>query len=164
MTRNPEDYPLRPGPNQSWDDIIPIEDAEPNLDNIDYPSDALTLKRLRTTFPVLFHRKSLFEWPHDWLSSDADLEIWKSRVRLTDLIHAEHIVVGFSFGDAIKPHPRPGSSHTECEWACQLLELKYQEFRLADSPETARFLIQKLEKQGRDQANRLIEEDRARGR
>ena len=61
------------------------------------------------------------------------------------------------FTNTIDPYPSE-TLDEECKWcadeARKTLEMHYQEFKLADSPETARLLIQLVEEQGVKQGER----------
>jgi hypothetical protein len=120
---------------------------------VDFPSDALSMKRLRQSFPKLFDEGSLqdgyglFFYP---LGPDEPAHL----VRLADLLSAERAVAEYAFYNAFDPYPSETLDDDDREgWAYlrEELEQLYVDFKLADSPETARLLIRHIEEQGAQQ-------------
>jgi hypothetical protein len=78
--------------------------------------------------------------------------------QLNDLINYERTVADYAFYNFIDPYPSPTldeGCHLETKEAKQKLASLYLEFRLADSPEAARLLIQHLEEQGAQQGKQI---------
>jgi len=123
---------------------------------VEFPSDSLSVKRLRQSFPEMFEEGLLkdgygrFFFP---LEHDDPPHLG----RLNDLLSAERVLADYAFYNAINPYPSE-TLDEECHWcasnARENLEHLYQEFKLADSPETARFLIRHVEEQGAQQGER----------
>jgi hypothetical protein len=116
---------------------------------IEYPSDSLSIKRLRTMFPRWFAHGRI----EDGFGSffyPMDTEQPEHLVRLNDLLSDERTVAGYAYRNTIDPYP--GEWLDEESQGCMIqaksqLELAYQQFKLADSPETARMLIRHIEEQ-----------------
>jgi hypothetical protein len=78
-------------------------------------------------------------------------------VQLDDLLSAERIVAEYVFLRTLETYPNEildAECHACVEAARKVLEPLYLEFRLADSPETARALILHVEEQAEQQAVR----------
>jgi len=130
---------------------------EMNFRIADFPSDALSVKRLRAAFPNHFDCPDLliegytnndFFWP----SGDSEPE---HLVRLTRMICAERTVASGAFYREYLHRDPELLNEEELEVIAEdrrRLEDNYQFFKLADSPETARLLIQHVEAEGRNQA------------
>lgn len=153
MPRLPEDQ--NPSIHQGSPPII-------DFGAVDFPSDALSMKRLRQSFPKLFDGGSLqdgygsFFYP---LGPDNPDRL----VRLADLISAERAVAEYAFWNVIDPYPSETLNDDDGEGAEYLreeLEQLYVDFKLADSPETARLLIRQVEEQGAQQGRRIKGRDR----
>lgn len=125
--------------------------------DIEFPSDVLSVKRLRTIFPEQFEEGSLtngfghFFYPRD-IEEPAHL------VHLNELLSAERTLAEYAFYHALEAYPDEILDE-ECHWcaaeARKELDHFYQEFKLADSPETARLLIRQIEEQGAQQGERI---------
>jgi hypothetical protein len=144
MHKEPENQPSSPNP----DETLRIDFAV-----IEFPSDALSVKRLRTIFPEKFENGLLTDGFGSFFSPIDD-RTPSHLVRLNDLLSAERTLADYAFYDAIDPYPSE-TLDEECRWcadeARKELEQLYQEFKLADSPETARLLIQHVEESGKGQ-------------
>ena len=144
-------------PNANDDDTSQRSAEKPLLliwSEIDFPSDHLSVKRLRTIFPKLFDNgsalsdgfSSFFEPSNDEFSTHLD--------RLNNLINHERTVADYSFYNATDPYPSEtldDACKSEADEARQKLEPLYLEFKLADSPESARLLIRHIEEQAAKQ-------------
>jgi hypothetical protein len=149
--------------------------------SIEFPSDSLSIKRLRKAFPREFDEGLLtdgfgsFFNPHLGVDSYPPTRNRPNRIpflfKLDELISAErtlfawamHEKVGsFSGPETANPNPRQWLDESRDSRAAALktLEEGYQLFKLADSPETARLLIQNIQNDGR----LLVEQASARGR
>lgn len=120
---------------------------------VDFPSDALSMKRLRRSFPKWFDEGNLqdgygsFFYP---LGPDEPAHL----VRLADLLSAERAAAEYAFYNAIDPYPSETLNNDDresAEYLREQLEHLYVDFKLADSPETARSLIRHVEEQGAQQ-------------
>lgn len=132
--------------------------------DIDFPSDALSLKRLRTVFPDKFDDGKLLDgfclfFDPDTVADTRDTHIRPQMTRLNEMISSERTLFSYAVHDAIDPFPVPDlglERNEEYAWnyatAKSVLEASYQEFRLADSPATARFMIDNLEHTARQMA------------
>lgn len=138
-------------------------DDYPRIDfrSAEFPSDALSVKRLRHLFPAGFDNEdqrplgdicATFFYP---LGADRPEHL----VRLGDLITNERIVAFGALLRALYPdsrvRPFDKEDHQAVALAKRRLEESYQYFKLADSPESARLLIQQVEDQGTQQARRF---------
>lgn len=120
---------------------------------INFPSDSLSVKRLRLVFPSLFDNGSALS---NGVSAFFSPEPGAKHLQdLNDIINYERTVAEFGFYDEVDPFP----SDTLDERCKQVrdeardgLEMLYLQFKLADSPESARFLISHVEEQARQQA------------
>jgi hypothetical protein len=125
---------------------------------IEFPSDALSVKRLRTIFPEEFDTGvgSLTDGYVN-LFFPLDHEEPAQLVQLSEMISQERVLAEYSFYRALETHPDE-ILDTEChecaDAARKELERSYQQFKLADSPEVARLLIQHVEDEGRQQGER----------
>lgn len=125
----------------------------------DFPSDALSVKRLRAVFPERFGRcdGALRDgYPEcDFFAPGTDRIVSEHQLRLTELLGNERVVAaGSYFRRFLAQIP---DVLDEEEWevvalAERQLEEGYQYFKLADSPETARFLIEQVKAEGVAQA------------
>jgi hypothetical protein len=120
---------------------------------VEFPSDSLSVKRLRQIFPELFE-EGLLKDGYGRFFFPLDHENPPHLVRLHDLLSAERVLADYAFYNAITPYPSE-TLDEECHWcadeARKELEQLYQDFKLADSPETARLLIRHVEEQGAQQ-------------
>lgn len=147
MPLPPEDNPTAP------------ETRDPRIDfgTCEFPSDSLSVKRLRTAFPELFEQGCLkdgfghFFYPAGIAKPD-------HLVQLNTLLSAERTLVEYAFYRASEAFPGE-SLDEECHWCADQarrdLEQLYQQFKLADSLETARLLVQVVEEQGERQGKRV---------
>jgi hypothetical protein len=129
---------------------------------LDFPSDALSVKRLRHIFPELFEEGSLtggyggFFFP---LGHERPPYL----VLLNNLLSAERTLADYAFYNALDPYPSE-TLDEECHWCAEKarsrLQQLYLDFKLADSPETARLLIRHVEEQGTEQAARIKDRTR----
>lgn len=124
--------------------------------DIDFPSDSLSIKRLRTMFPEMFDEGdglgdsgSYFFYPEDEKGDQP-----RHLLELDRLINDERTVAGYAFYNAIDPFPGETLREDDRDWAQKSrsdLEQLYQRFKLADSPESARVLIEHIEGQAMQQ-------------
>jgi hypothetical protein len=131
---------------------------------VDFPSDALSVKRLRTIFPEEFDTGAgnLIDG-YDNLFFPVDHEHPPELVQLAEMISEERVLADYGFYRALETHTDEildAECHECADIARKKLEQLYQRFKLADSPETARLLIQHIEEQGKQQA----EQDKGRPR
>ncbi len=129
-----------------------------DLEVIEFPSDALSVKRLRETFPAEFFDRGFIS--DGWncfgsfflpLGDENPLHL----VQLHNLLSAERAVAEYAYLNFLYPYPSETCDDEIHEYdveARKHLEELYVDFRLADSPETARFLIRHIEEQGVQQA------------
>ena len=116
------------------------------LADIEFPSDALSVKRFRVLYPELFDEKSTL---NDGYSAFFEGDPHHVHLRvLTDLIDYERTLADYAFYSACSPESLDGSCHEEARKGKEVLEQLYQQLKLADSPETARLLIRGIEEQG----------------
>jgi len=136
---------------------IPERPVFINLAEIEFPSDSLTVKRLRTLFPDRFDNgSSLSSGFSDFFNPGGVAEA-VHLVKLNDIISFERTLADYAFYNAIDPYPSE-TLNEDCRRdmneAKSELETLYQQFKLADSPETARLLILQIEEQGARQGQR----------
>lgn len=155
-----------PQPPKDQNSFINEEQVERiDFGAVDFPSDALSMKRLRQSFPELFDEGSLTNG-YGLFFHPMGPDEPERLVRLTDLLHAERTVAEYAFYNALDPYPSETLDEEcrECDgWAREELEPLYVEFKLADSPETARLLILHVEEQGAQQG-KAIKSRESRGR
>ncbi len=123
----------------------------------DFPSDALSVKRLRQIFPKLFDKE---RYSYGSFFYPIGVEQPSHLVRLHELVSAEREVADCAYHDAIGILLDEGIRE-DAGVARKNLEQLYVEFKLADSPETARLLIRQVEEQGAQQG-KLVKSRRAR--
>ena len=126
--------------------------------DVKFPSDALSVKRLRTVFPDRFDTvKGNLTDGFENFFFPVDYESPTQLVKLAEMLSEERVLAEYAFYHAIESAPNEILDE-ECRWcegeARKKLEKLYQEFKLADSPETARFLIQQIQEQGAQQGER----------
>ena len=129
-----------------------------NWSELDFPSDHLSVKRLRTIFPELFDDGSALSAGASTFFEPSNDEFSAHLQRLNDLISYERTIADYAFYNAIDPYPSKtldDRCKSEAEEAKQMLEPLYLEFRLADSPESARLLIRHIEEQGAKQGAQI---------
>ncbi len=136
-----------------------------DLGAIEFPSDALTVKRLRQNFPEFFDEGNLgdgygyFFFPY---GDEKPLHL----VQLHNLLSSERAVAEYAYLNVLDPYPSETLDDEYREYgieARKLLEELYVDFKLADSPETARLLIRHVEEQGAQQGKAIkSRESRAR--
>jgi len=140
-----------------------------DLETIEYPSDTLSVKRLRQTFPAEFFDRGMISdgwnsYGSFFLPIDTDEPL--HLVQLHNLLSAERAVAEYAYLNVLYPYPSETCDDEIREYdleARKHLEELYVDFRLADSPETARLLIRHVEEQGAQQAKALkSRESRAR--
>ncbi|VTR93413.1 unnamed protein product [Gemmata massiliana] len=123
---------------------------------VEFPSDVLSVKRLRTIFPELFEQGRLKDgFGHFFYPIGGENP--GHLVRLNDLLSAERMVAEYTFVRALETNPNEildAECHECADLARKELEPLYQEFKLADSPETARLLIRHVAEQGEQQGVR----------
>jgi hypothetical protein len=121
-----------------------------------FPSDALSVKRFRQMFPEMFEEGELrggfgsFFFP-------ADIEKPEHLVSLGMLISEERVIAVYNYYQGLEEVGivfNDDESRRCVGEAEKNLEGLYQHFKLSDSPETARLLIQQVENEGRNQAER----------
>lgn len=119
---------------------------------IEFPSDTLSIKRLRAVFPNRFDSGvgNLTDG-YDNFFFPLDHERPSQLVQLGVLISQERVLAEYAFYNSIDPYPSE-TLDDECRWCADKaraeLEQLYQDFKLADSPETARLLTRHVEEQG----------------
>jgi len=128
-----------------------------DLGTIEFPSDALSVKRLRETFPPEFfdHGNISDGWNSYGsfflpIGTNDPLHL----VQLHNLLSAERAVAEYAYLNALDPYPSETCDEEIHEYDIEArmhLEELYVDFRLADSPETARLLIRHIEEQGAQQ-------------
>jgi hypothetical protein len=127
-----------------------------DLGAIEFPSDALTIKRLRQSFPYFFDVGMLSDGWNNYGSFFLPLgdENPRHLLQLNNLLSAERAVAEYAYLNALDPYPSETCDEEIHEYNVEarmhLAEL-YVDFRLADSPETARLLIRHIEEQGAQQ-------------
>ena len=124
-----------------------------------FPSDVLSVKRFRTLFPDAFDLPGMLTDGYGSFFLPVDAEQPEHLVQLTRLISSERVAAAGAFHRTYG-HP-PDAQLTEEELWCidtakKELEGLYQFFKLADSPETARLLIQQVEEEGERQAHQAM--------
>ncbi len=132
-----------------------------DLEAVEFPSDALSVKRLRETFhPEFFDRGMLSDGWNSYgsfflpLGDENPLHL----VQLHNLLSAERAVAEYAYLNVVDPYPSETCDDEIREYdleARKHLEELYVDFRLADSPETARLLIRHIEEQGEQQAKAI---------
>jgi hypothetical protein len=129
-----------------------------------FPSDSLSIKRLRALFPKEFDPPVRFDGS---TGSDffypLDTEEPEQLVWLTEMLCDERIVAGSAYCKCfLDRHPELINDEdlVTIDHCRRRLEDNYQFFKLADSPETARLLIRQVEEEGEKQARSV----QARGR
>lgn len=130
-----------------------------------FPSDALSVARLRKVFPQHFDGSDTIAdgYSNNDFFFPESTEQPHHLMRLTQLICDERVVASGGYYRSFKDKYPEVYEHddVECiEHSKRRLEDNYQFFKLADSPETARLLIQQVEEEGEQQALR----DRSKGR
>jgi hypothetical protein len=140
-----------------------------DLEIIEYPSDALSVKRLRETFhPDFFDRGTITDGWDSYgsfffpLGHEKPLHL----VQLHNLLSAERAVAEYAYLSVLDPFPSETCDDEIREYdleARKHLEELYVDFGLADSPETARLLIRHVEEQGAQQA-KAVKSRESRGR
>ncbi len=120
-----------------------------DLRKVEFPSDALSIKRLRQLFPEDFDRDEPWEDGSCVFFSPGSPRCDQQLEQLNTLLMLERIVVQAAFylqlGGAESFDPIELKNINDYKHD---LEQHYQNFKLADSPETARLLIQQVEEEG----------------
>lgn len=134
----------------------PEGSASLDLRKVEFPSDALSIKRLRQLFPQDFDRDEPWEDGSCVFFSPGSPRCDQQLEQLNTLLMLERIVVQAAF------HLQRGKEESfdpnqlkDIKDYKQRLEHHYQEFKLADSPETARLLVQEVEDEGIRQARKV---------
>jgi hypothetical protein len=123
---------------------------------VSFPSDAVSVKRLRSIFTKHFDGRGLIVdgyTNNDFFFPSAP-EKPSHLMRLTELICDERVVAAGTFYQTLG-NEQIELNHEErevIEDSKGRLEKNLQFFKLADSPETARLLIRQIEEQGAQQA------------
>ena len=152
----PADYASMPDSSNDRDKREPVSSPEMDFRIASFPSDALSVKRLRAIFPQHFDGHGLIV--DGYANNDFFFPFGAEQpthlVRLTEMICDERVVAAGAFyetlGDkelAVNVEEREAIDESKTR-----LEQNLQFFKLADSPETARLLIRQIEEQGEQQA------------
>jgi hypothetical protein len=123
---------------------------------IEFPSDALSVKRLRQIYPRLFDSGMLTDNLYGGFFVPLGDEDPPHLMQLHELLSAERVLAEYAFCNAIDPYPSETLDeelHGYAVAAREQLEQLYQQFRLADSPATARLLVRQVEEEGARQAD-----------
>jgi hypothetical protein len=137
----------------------------PDIDfrTISFPSDALSVKRLRALFPDNFDKPGMLRDGFGDFFFPSGVEEPEHLMELTRLISEERITAAGAF-HAMYDHPpdaKLDAEELECiDDAKKKLVGLYQFFKLADSPETARLLIRQVEEEGERQARQAMDRPR----
>jgi hypothetical protein len=149
----------------------PIDDTPPDhgdyfemdFRSAEFPSDALSVKRLRKIFPENFDTPGVVMdgYANNDFFFPTAAEKPEHLHRLTNLICAERTVASAAFYACYARENEGDHSdqfnddeHLAIDVAEEKLEREYQYFKLADSPETARLLIRQVEEAGERDARR----------
>lgn len=138
--------------------LEPSEIRSPDFRRLEFPSDALSVKRFRILFPDRFdgnddniadgYASNDFFYPH---SPDKPRHL----VRLADMICDERIIADGAYKSCFveqSPEMLIDEDREIVDDARKRLAESYLFFRLADSPETARLLIRQIEEGAESQA------------
>jgi hypothetical protein len=134
-----------------------------------FPSDSLSVKRLRLIFPKHFDGQGLIVdgFANNDFFFPSAAEKPDHLMRLTELICDERVVAAGAFCETRYGERRGYREESQVaeERECivqskRRLEENLQRFKLADSPETARMLIRQIEEQGEQQARAAKSVDR----
>jgi hypothetical protein len=142
-----------------------LRQTEMDFRAAEFPSDALSVKRLRKAFPEHFDGSDRIA---DGYSNNDFFSPWDPHddhrlVKLTELISAERTLAAAAFSqflEAAKGEVFTAEDSEAIENCKKRLESHYQFFKLADGPEAARLLILQVEEEGERQAR----ERKSRGR
>ncbi len=128
------------------------------FESAEFPSDALSVKRLRKIFPSHFDAGGQDLEPNAPFFSPLGADNPEHLVRLAGMISDERIVaVTAFFKEYERIHKADMITKDQYKTAALVktdLENDYQYFKLADSPQTARMLIGLVELQGIEQARK----------
>jgi len=135
------------------------EGSLPSIDlgAVEFPSDALTVKRLRQSFPSKFDEGNPQDGYGYFFFPFGD-EKPVHLVELHNLLSAERTVAEYAYLNVLDPYPSETCDDEYREYdheARKQMEHLYVDFKLADSPETARLLIRHVEEQGAQQGQRI---------
>ena len=125
---------------------------------IDFSKRPPISRATRTVFPELFDNGARYSAGFSSFFEPSNDEFSTHLNRLNDLISNERTIADSTFYNAIDPYPSKtldDRCKAEAQEAKQLLEPLYLEFRLADSPESARLLIQHIEGREKTTAHRM---------
>jgi hypothetical protein len=129
---------------------------EPDFRRLEFPSDALSVKRFRRLFPAHFDCQDTIS--EAYTSNDffypADAGRPDHLVRLTEMIQAERIVAAGAYSECFLdrfPDLLDRGDYSTIRRAKEKLEEEYLFFKLADSPESARLLIRQIEEDAKSQ-------------
>lgn len=121
---------------------------------VSFPSDSLSIKRLRTIFPHMFDKQDSIEGGYTeckfFFPSGAEEP--DHLMRLTELLCDERTIAGGAYWRESDPSVLNDEDREIIKESVQRLEANYQTFKLADSPEAAAHLIRLVEEEGRQQA------------
>jgi len=133
--------------------------CEMDFRSAEFPSDALSIRRLRKLFPQNFdgHGRIADGYANNDFFFPTDMEEPEHLLKLTQLICDERTVASAAYYKRyLDRHPEllnaEDLDHVD-QSKGRLVE-HYQLFKLADSPATARLLIQQVEEEGSKQAER----------
>jgi hypothetical protein len=145
-------------PDQSAEPPISEASAHFEMDfrTASFPSDALSVKRLRAIFPENFDGPGFIvdSYANNDFFFPSGPEEPAHLMRLTEMICAERTVASGSYywsHHTEYPDMLDGEALAAIAKAKRRLESGYQYFRLADSVETARLLISLVEEEGKRQ-------------
>ncbi len=131
--------------------------------DIDFPSDYLSVKRLRTMFEEMFDNGSDLTGGFSYFFDPAGVGLQGDDepahlVQLNNLIYDERHLADYAFYNAIDPYPSI-TLNEQCKMDAEEyrreLEQLYQRFKLADSPETAKLLVRQVEEQAAKQGEQI---------
>jgi len=151
MSESPDNYQKRERASQI---------AEMDFRAVSFPSDAVSVKRLRSIFTEHFDGHGLLVdgYTNNDFFFPSACEKPAHLMRLTELICDERVVAAGAFYQTLYGDERGYDEESqvieerECiEHSKSRLEENLQFFKLADSPETARLLIRQIEEQGEQQ-------------
>jgi hypothetical protein len=137
-----------------------------DLGAVEFPSDPLSVKRFRETFPPEFFDEGNLGDGYGYFFAPYGDGKPLHLLQLHNLLSSERAVAEYAYLSVLYPYPSETLDDEYHEYGVEArkhLEKLYVDFRLADSPETARLLIRHIEEQGEQQAKaRKSRESRAR--
>lgn len=131
----------------------------------EFPSDALSVRRLRKVFPNQFDGRGRIgdNYANNNFFLPVALEAPDHLVKLTQVICDERTIASGAFYERFlhqSPELLDKEDREQIERSKERLEEHYQFFRLANNPQSARFLIEQVELEGRVQADRIHQRGR----